>query len=327
MRLATLLLLGSLGLSAQIFTMSKEDLARYTAKNPYGRLDDGRPNVPDDVLEKVRGLSIEEIWAVLPQKGFINQFAGDWKLLHPERKLVGRVVTAQFMPMRPDVNEVIQADGNKKGYHGSQNQWVIDLLKPGDVVVVDLFGKVEDGTFVGDNLAQAVASATDPGGNGATGGMVVDGSIRDLDGIFPINMSAYFRNVHPSALRNVMLTGVNVPIRIGGATVMPGDIVFGDRGGLYFIPPQFVQEIVDKADVTHLHDEWTKGKFIASKGKYKSSDLYGYPRLPELRDEYEAFLKQKLGPERYDRYRKNMESERQGGAPGGGQNRRPASAQ
>jgi len=303
MRFATLLLLCSLGAQGQVFQMSKEDLIRYTAKNPFPRSDDGRPRVPDEMLKRMQDLSIEEIWAVLPNKGYINQFEGNWRLLHPERKLIGRVVTAQFMPMRPDVNEVIAADGQKKGNHGGQNQWVIDILKPGDVMVVDLFGKIEDGTFVGDNLAEAIHSATGTG-------LVVDGAIRDVDGIFPIDMPVYMRGSHPSALRNVMLTGVNIPIRIGKATVMPGDIVFGDRGGLYFIPPQFVEEILDKADVTHLHDEWTKNKFIQSKGKYKSSDLYGYPRLPELRDEYEAFLKSKLGPERYEKYRKSMAAER-----------------
>ena len=199
---------------------------------------------------------------------------------------MGRAITAQFMPLRADLGEVIAADGKAQGHHGSQNQWVIDMLQPGDVLVVDVFGKVEEGTFVGDNLATAVFAATKTG-------MVIDGGIRDLEGIFPIPMSAYFRGAHPSALNNVMLTGVNIPVRIGSTTVMPGDVVLGDREGVYFIPPQLVQKIVDIAEETHIHDEWTKDKFMT--GKYKSSELYSRPRDPALIKEYEEYKKKRLG--------------------------------
>lgn len=283
-----LLLLFAVGLKAQMFHLNKEDLIKYTQKNPYARFEDGRPKVPDDLLGKVKDLSIEEVWAVLPGKGFPNQYEGKWQLLHPEKKLVGRAVTAQFMPARPDLADVINVEARAKGHQGSANQWVIDVLKPGDVVVVDLFGKEEGGTFVGDNLATAIYAATGTG-------MVVDGAIRDLDGIFPIDMAAYYRSVHPSALTNVMLTGYNIPVRIGNATVMPGDVVFGDRGGVYFIPPELLDEVLKKAEVTHIHDEWTKNKFITEKGKVKSSDVYSTPRTPELKKEYEEYLRKKLG--------------------------------
>jgi regulator of RNase E activity RraA len=144
---------------------------------------------------------------------------------------------------------------------------------------------IENGTLVGDNLAAYIAGVTRTG-------FVVDGAIRDLEGIFPLDLSAYYRGVHPSAIGNVMLTGINVPIRIGNATVMPGDVVLGDREGIYFIPPQFVKEIVEKADVTHIHDEWTKAKFKT--GKYKSSDIYPSPTDPALKQEYEEYLKKRL---------------------------------
>jgi 4-hydroxy-4-methyl-2-oxoglutarate aldolase len=276
----------SLSADAQVFTFSRELMVKYSAKNPFDRFEDGRPKVPDPLLEKVKELSSEEIFAVLPGAGYPNQFEGNWRLLHPGRKLVGRAVTAQFMPVRPDVADVSEADAKAKGLGRNANQRVIDRLRPGDVVVVDLFGKAEYGTFVGDNLATAIFAATKTG-------FVVDGSIRDLEGIYPIEMAAYFRGVHPSALRNVMLTGVNVPVRIGNATVMPGDVVFGDREGVYFIPPHLVEDIVKKAEVTHIHDEWTKNKFLT--GKYKSSDLYPSPSDPALKKEYEEYLKKKLG--------------------------------
>jgi regulator of RNase E activity RraA len=160
------------------------------------------------------------------------------------------------------------------------------MLQPGDVLVVDLFGKKVDGTIVGDNLFYYVMKAT------KGGGLVVDGSIRDLDGISKIDMPAYFRSADPTPIGNVMLTGINIPIRIGGVTVMPGDLVVGDREGVYFIPPQFVKEILDRADEIHIHDEWTKMKF--DEGKYKSSEIYGSPKDPTLQKEYQDYLKKRL---------------------------------
>jgi regulator of RNase E activity RraA len=285
-----LLALGSFayGLNAQIYTLTRDQLVKLTAENPYERFPDGRPKVPDAVLEKCKGLSIEEVWSVLPAKGYRWQLAGSGlKIMHPEKKLVGRAVTAQFMPMRPDLAKIANPD--TPGPHISPHQrLLIDNLQKGDVPVVDLFGKVEGGTIVGDNLATAIWNATHTG-------LVVDGAVRDLEGIFPIDMPVYYRGVHPSAIdyQSVMMTGLNVPVKIGDATVMPGDVVFGDRGGLYFIPPALIKEILDKADITHIHDEWTKMKLDT--GKYKSSDIYPSPHDPALKAEYEAYLKAHLG--------------------------------
>jgi len=274
-------------LNAQIYTLTREQMVKLTAANPYDRFPDGRPKVPDALLEKCKGLSIEEVWAVLAAKDYHWQLAGsNFQSMHPEKKLIGRAVTAQFMPMRPDLAAL--ADPPVKGHISPHQRILIDNLQPGDVPVVDLFGKVDGGTIVGDNLATAIWNATRTG-------LVVDGGIRDMEGIFPINMPVYYRGAHPSALdyKSVMLTGLNVPVKIGDATVMPGDIVFGDRGGLYFIPPALLKEILDKADVTHIHDEWTKMKLDS--GKYKSSDIYPSPHDPALKAEYEAYLKAHLG--------------------------------
>ena len=280
--------LSAASLSAQVFTLNKEQMLKYTAKNPFDRFENGRPKVPDALLEKMKDLSSEEIFGVLnSNREFRNQYEGNWQILHPGKKLVGRALTAQFMPLRGDVSEIVEADAKARGGTRGPNQRVIDLLENGDVLVVDMFGKIENGTIVGDNLFTAIYSAV------KTGGLVIDGSIRDLEGIHPIDMAAYFRGVHPSAIGNVMLTGVNIPVRIGQATVMPGDVVFGDREGVYFVPPQFVEEILKKADETHIHDEWTKNKFMT--GKYKSSDLYPTPRDPEMKKEYEEYKRKKMG--------------------------------
>ena len=271
---------------AQLFHWAKQDRIDFTAQNPFERFPDGRPKVPDALIERARGLSAEEIWAVLPGKGFHNQFADGFQVLHPGKKLVGRVVTAQFMPDRPDLEEVAEKRAKANGLPRLKNQTVIDMLQPGDVLIVDLFGKKVNGTIVGDNLFYYVMTATHGGG------LVVDGSVRDLEGLSIIDMPAYFRTADPTPIGNVMLTGINIPVRIGGVTVMPGDLVVGDREGVYFIPPQFVQEVLDHADETHIHDEWTKKKF--AEGKYKSSEIYGSPSDPKLQQEYQEYLKKRL---------------------------------
>ena len=271
---------------AQLQTFSRQELIDYTATNPFERLPDGRPKVPDDLLARARDLSAEDIWATMQDKGYNNQYAGGFMLAHPGKTLVGRAFTVQFMPLRADVNEVAQAKAKARGIDRLMNQTAIDMLQPGDVLVVDLFDKTVNGTIVGDNLFYYINVATHGGG------LVVDGSVRDLDGISEIDMPAYFRGVDPTPIGNVMLTGINVPMRIGTTTVMPGDLVVGDREGVYFIPPQFAKEVLDRADEIHIHDEWTKKKF--SEGKYKSSEIYGSPKDPKLIQEYQEYLKKRL---------------------------------
>ncbi|MBV9340559.1 MAG: dimethylmenaquinone methyltransferase [Acidobacteria bacterium] len=271
---------------AQLLSFNHQELADYTVQNPFDRLPDGRPRVPDPLIERARELSSEEVWAVLEQKGFHNQYADGFQVLHPGKTMVGRAFTVQFMPLRGDVEEVAKGKARARGIARLTNQTAIDMLAPGDVLVVDLFGKKVNGTIVGDNLFYYVKQAT----NGA--GLVVDGSIRDLDGISEIDMPAYFRSTDPTPIANVMLAGINIPIRIGGVTVMPGDLVVGDREGVYFVPPQFVEEVLDRADETHIHDEWTKKKF--AEGRYKSSEIYGSPSDPKLQEEYREYLKRRL---------------------------------
>jgi regulator of RNase E activity RraA len=270
---------------AQVFDLPS-DLVELTAQNPFERFADGRPKIPDGLIERARGLSSEEVFSVLPREGYRSQYADGFRILHPGKKLVGRAFTVQFMPLRPDLEAVVGARGKAAGMARVSNQTAIDMLQPGDVLVVDLFGLQENGTVVGDNLFYYVMKTT------KNGGLVVDGAIRDLEGIQRMDMPAYFRSAHPTAIANVVLTGINVPVRIGHTTVLPGDLVFGDAEGVYFIPPALVEKVVDNADEIHVHDEWTRKKF--DEGKYKSSEIYGTPKDPELKKEYEAYLRKRL---------------------------------
>jgi len=296
--LNTALILGIVTLAAspvrgQLITFSKQDIVDYSAQNPFERFADGRPKVPDNLLRQARELSSEEVWAVLQEKGFNNQYADGFRILHPDKPMVGRAFTVQFMPKRPDIDQIANSKAKERGLPHLTNQAAIDMLQPGDILVVDIFGKKVGGTVVGDNLFFYVMTAT------KSGGLVVDGSIRDLNGISEIDMPAYFKDVDPTPIDNVMLTGINVPIRIGDVTVMPGDLVVGDREGVYFIPPQFVKDVLDRADEIRIHDEWTKKKF--AEGKYKSSEIYSTPKDPKLLQEYQDYFKRRLQEIRSER--------------------------
>jgi regulator of RNase E activity RraA len=233
----TLALLAAGTLAAQFQFPGREELIRRTPRNPYGRSADGRPRVPDDVLAKVRALSLDDVYEFLRAKGYPNQFAGGFEVLRPGVKLAGRALTAQYLPLRPDLAEALEQEAAAKRLPKSTNQKVIDLLQPGDVPVIDLMGAAPGNNFGGDNLHAAIYGATKTGA-------VVEGTIRDLEGMFTFPTQIYYRKAHPAAVTNVSVLGINIPVRIGRAVVLPGDVVLGDRSGVIFIPPHLAPELV-----------------------------------------------------------------------------------
>lgn len=251
----------------QLGIFSKEQRMDLTREWKGDRLPDGRPKVPDSILDMLKSVSAEEAWGVLQSHGYKYQFERGWHVINSGDRLVGRVVTAVFMPMRPDLDAVINDRGKQEGRSGAQNSWPIETLQPGDVLVVDLFGKIKDGTFAGDNLSTSIFAKSGTG-------LVVDGAVRDETGISQIKgMRVFVRGADPSSLRDVTLVGINVPVRIGQATVLPGDVVLSDSEGLTFIPPQFAQEVAETAQKTHLVDEW--GHMMLRQGKYKPGEIDG----------------------------------------------------
>jgi len=253
---------------AQLGMFSNQQRAEFTREWKGERFPDGRPKVPESVVSRLKNVSAEEAWAVLRGAGYNHQFEGGWQVINPGERLVGRVVTAVFMPLRPDVNAVINEYGRKEArVGGGQNSWVIDTLQRGDVLVVDLFGKIKDGTFAGDNLSTSIFTKTGTG-------LIVDGAVRDVSGISEIKgFRCFVRGVDPSALEDTTLMGINVPIRIGQVTVMPGDIVVSDPEGLTFIPPQLAERVADSSEITQLRDRW--GHEMLREGKYTPGQVDG----------------------------------------------------
>ena len=246
--------------------MSPEELIEYTPEWEGERFADGRPKVPDDILERMRNVSITQAWGVIGGPGYNWQYEDGWVCTHPGQVLVGRALTAMYMPRRPVMRRVMEEKGERAGCIGDQISWPIDMLVPGDVYVADVFGKIDQGAVIGDNLATAIYANS---GNG----VVHDASVRDIDGIQELpNFTSFVRGFHPTfASPTIMLTGVNCPIRIGGATVMPGDVVLGRDDGVVFIPPHLAEQVVKTSELISLRDRF--GKQRLAEGKYTPGQI------------------------------------------------------
>lgn len=250
--------------------ISMDELIFLTPDWTGERFDDGRPRVPDDILERMKLVTLEEAWAVLRGQGFDFQYEGDWQVVDPDAVLVGRAVTATFAPGRPDIHHQYDARGHAEGRSGSQNSWPVDMLRSGDVYVADQFGAHVDGPTVGDNVGNAIFANS---GNG----FVYNGAVRDLNGLKQIEgFSAFFRSYHPSyhnppGRLNTTLVGINTPTRIGAATVMPGDVVLGRDGGVIFIPPHLAQRVVETSEIVRLRDMF--GQQRLAEGTYTSGQI------------------------------------------------------
>ena len=246
-------------------TTSKEQIVFLTPNWEGERFEDGRPKVSDDILERMKGVSIEEAWGVLRNEGYHNQFEGGWEPLHDDVPVVGRALTVQYMPNRPDVSEQIQKKGKKEGQIGNTNSWPIDMLQLNDVYVADGFGKIVDGTLIGDNLGNSIYAKSKTG-------VVFNASSRDMAGLSEIEgFNAFVRGWHPSFLTEVMLLSINSPIRMGAATVLPGDIVLAKREGVVFIPAHLAEKVVVTSEIVRLRDLFGITKL--KEGKYTPGQI------------------------------------------------------
>jgi regulator of RNase E activity RraA len=245
---------------------NREDIVQLTPLWEGERFDDGRPRVPDHVIKRMERVTMEEAWAVLWRHGYQYQFEGQWHMQHTDRVLVGRAATGVFVPTRPDMHDALMTYGHEEeGRIGAMNSWVIETLVTDDVIVIDLFGKVYEGTFSGANLSTAIASRTGRG-------QVIYGGIRDAEQIIDIpNFNTFCKGVDPTPIRNVTLTGINVPCRIGAATCLPGDVVLGTITGVLFIPAHLAEEVVDHAERTHLRETFSHTRL--REGIYNSSQM------------------------------------------------------
>lgn len=300
----TLFVLGSFIANAQRVGSSPEYIKALTAEWKGERFPDGRPKVSDAILERLKHISIEEAWGVLRNKGFQNQFEGDWTIIHPEEAMTGRVVTAQYMPLRPDLEKQVKEQGKleERAQKGGTNSWPIDILTTGDVYVADSYGKIADGTLIGDNLGNSIYAKSQRG-------VIFYGSVRDVEGLNEIDgFNGWIKGADPSYIQQMMLTSINAPIRVGRATVLPGDVVLAKKYGVIFIPAYLVEDLVLTSEVTALRDEFghqrlREKKYLAGQIDSEWSEeikkdflnwLNNYPgKLPMSKKELDDYMKER----------------------------------
>ena len=231
-------------------TIPKEELIFLTSEWKGQRFADGRPKVSDDLLSRAKNIGMDDAWTVLKNLGYTNQFESGWKMVRDDIPVIGRAVTAMFMPSRPDVEKNIKDRGSKQGRMGNTNSWPIEILTKGDVYVADGFGKIEGGTLMGSILGNSIFSKS---GNG----VIFNGGARDLQGLSEIKgFNAFVRDFHPSFLEGMLLMGLNTPIRIGNALVLPGDLVIAEREGVLFVPAHLAEQVIRTAEFVTLKDKF-----------------------------------------------------------------------
>lgn len=250
---------------AQQVTLTPGQIKAITPEWKGDRFEDGRPKVSDKLLERLKAVHLEEAWGILRNKGYQNQFEGDWIVEHTDSVMTGRVVTAQYMPLRPDLDNVIKETGKTESRVGATNSWPIDVLKNGDVYVADSYGKIADGTLIGDNLGNSIYAKSHRG-------VIFYGSVRDVEGLDDIKgFNSWTKGNDPSYIQQMMLAGINVPIRIGRATVLPGDAVLAKKYGVIFIPAHLLEDVVVNAEFIALKDAFGHQRLI--EGKYTPGQI------------------------------------------------------
>ena len=256
-------LFGAATINAQ--TIPKDELIFLTASWKGERFADGRPKIADELLKRAAKINIDDAWTALKNAGYNNQFEGGWKLVNDTIPVVGRALTAMYMPSRPDVEKNIKDRGIQQGRKGNTNAWPIDMLTKGDVYVADGFGKINGGTLIGSTLGNAIYAKTGCG-------VVFNGAARDLAGLQEIEgFNAFVRDFHPSFLQEMVLMGLNAPIRIGQAMVMPGDLVIGNKEGVLFVPAHLAELVVSTSEFVTLKDKF--GFEMVKSGRYSTGQI------------------------------------------------------
>ena len=269
---------------AQRLGSSPEHVKALTSLWKGERTEDGRPKVPDIMLENLQTATLEQIWGYLGRKGYRNQVEKDWIILKPGETMVGRVVTAQFMPSRPDLDTIVRMQGRAEGrsQKGGINIWPIDVLTKNDIYVADGFGKIKDGTLIGSSLGNAIYGKTGKG-------VIFYGSVRDMQELKDTKgFNAWVKGHDPSYIKDMTPTAINAPIRIGEVTVFPGDVVFANEYGVVFIPAHLVEELVKASTLTGLRDEFER--YLLQQGKYPSGQIHGDWADP-IKNEFRAWVK------------------------------------
>lgn len=264
-------------------SIPREELIFLTSEWKGERFSDGRPKIPDDLIERAKKIGIDDAWTVLKNEGYTNQFEGNWKMVKQDVPVIGRALTVMYMPSRPDVEKNIKERGiSSRGRKGNTNSWPIEMLTKGDVYVADGFGKIKAGTLIGGTLGTSIFEKS---GNG----VVFNGSARDLEALEEIDgFNAFVRDFHPSFLEEMVVMGINTPIRIGEAIVLPGDLVIAKREGVLFVPAHLAEEVVSTSEFVTLKDLY--GFEMVRSQRYSTGEIDSQ-WTDEIKEDFLTWLK------------------------------------
>jgi len=299
-------LINSIPLQAQFnkVAMDREYIISLTSQWKGERLPDGRPFVADNLLERLKKVVLTHAWGGLKKHKFNNQYQGNWMMINPDKNTImtGRAVTAQYMPQRPDFGDVIRKVGLAEGHSekAQSNVWPIEMLRDGDVYVADGYAKVDQGTLIGDRLANSIYAKSKRG-------VIFWGTVRNIQEIKKVEgFNGWILGHHPSSINEMMLTSINAPIRVGDVTVLPGDVVFASPYGTLFFPAYLVGDIVLEAEISNLRHvygimrnragDWTTGQIDSDYTPQMTKEFYDYLRkmtdaeLPMPRKELNEYL-------------------------------------
>jgi regulator of RNase E activity RraA len=232
-------------------------------------------------LAKLRELPLEAIWGAVRAQGHLNCCITGLATTRPGERLVGRARTIRCLPDRPDLRKASQELNKAGNWPNASNVRAAEDSEPGDVLVVDLGGRVAEGIFWGDISALGAQI------NGAAGA-VLWGGTRDKEELeamkgFPVLAVGFDPGVNTS-----IGTDWNVPVRVGNATVLPGDIVVADSEAVIFFPAALADAVIRRATAVKEQEDYERQ--LVREKKYKFRDVY--PLSPQLREQYEKSRKQ-----------------------------------
>lgn len=176
------------------------------------------PTVSSELLAQLKKIPPATIGHVL-----------DYEFMDPELRPIGE----KFTFVGPAVT--VRCFGTDS----SIVHYAVDVAQPGDVVIVDRLGDRRYACW-GGGVALAAHSK-------GIAGAVVDGMLTDRVEIAEMGFHVFGRGLSPVTTRGPGVTGeLNVPVRCGGVTVNPGDIILADDDGILVLAPERVASVVEQ---------------------------------------------------------------------------------
>jgi len=232
---------------------------------------------PEDrvLFDKLMRVGLESAWAVVTVEGYPNCFINELTPLKPDQRMVGRARTIRYLPNRKDLRARLYAASPQLNYKSAEE------AQPGDVLVFDAGGETRSAVSGGVTTTRFLVRG------GA--GLVVDGAMRDVLELAAMHLPVYMRRGQAAAVSPIQMSvDYQVPVRIGGVTVVPGDILVGETHGILVIPAEIAHKVADKG-LDHDEQEDFQRQLLL-----QGESIYGvYPLNEANRKRFEEYQKRR----------------------------------